>query len=121
MDGITLAKIFQEYGLVGALGVLCAVVAFLFKLLQDSQKAYVELIGKLSTQLQANKEASESLEENQKSFLANLDLRHAAVVELSTQVRIVSEKMTHGFGNIAQSQESFVRLLEYYRQGGGRP
>lgn len=120
MGGLEITKLLHEYGSVGAIGLLCAVVAFLFKLLQDSQKAYIGLLGQLSTQLQSSKQSSEDLEESQKSLIANLDQRHAAVLELSTRVQILSEKMTHGFGNIAQAQESFVRLIEYERRGGGR-
>lgn len=121
MTGVEIAKILSDYGAIGAIGILCAVVAFLFKLLQDSQRSYVDLIQKLSAQIQANKDASESLEESQKSLFSNLELRHAAVVELSTRVQILSEKMTHGFGNTAQGQESVVRLLQYLTNGGGRP
>ena len=120
MTGLEIASLIKEYGMTGFCALLCLVVAFLFRMLQDSQRAYIVLLGQLSTQLQASKESSENLEESQKSLIANLELRHAAVIELSTQVRIISEKMTHGFGNIAQSQESFVRLIEYERRGGGR-
>jgi hypothetical protein len=120
MTPLDIAGLIKEYGLTGFCALLCGVVIFLFKLLQDSQKAYIGLLGQLSTQLQSSKKSSEDLEESQKSLIANLDQRHAAVLELSTRVQILSEKMTHGFGNIAQAQESFVRLIEYERRGGGR-
>jgi len=120
MTPLDIAGLIKEYGLTGFCALLCGVVIFLFKLLQDSQKAYIGLLGQLSTQLQSSKQSSEDLEESQKSLIANLDQRHAAVLELSTRVQILSEKMTHGFGNIAQAQESFVRLIEYERRGGGR-
>ena len=123
MTGIEIAGLLKDYGWPGACALLCLVVTVLFSRLQESQAAQIRLVERLVTALEAAKDASARLEDAQRSIGATLETRGQAVGDLSQQIKILAEKMTHGFGNLGQSLESFVRLVERERDRNdrGRP
>lgn len=123
MTGIEIATLLKDYGWPGACAILCLVVVVLFSRLQDCHAAQISLIERLVTALEAAKDASSRLEQAQRSLEATLDTRGQTVGDLSQQIKILAEKMTHGFGNLGQSLESFVRLVERERDRSdrGRP
>ena len=98
-------------------------IVVLYRALQECQAAQIKLVERLVTALEAAKDASSRLEDAQRSLGATLETRGQAIGDLSQQLKILAEKMTHGFGNLGQSLESFVRLVERERDRNerGRP
>lgn len=123
MTAIEIAGLLKDYGLQGFCALLVVAVIILFSRLQESQAAQIRLVERLVTALEAAKDASSRLEQAQRSLEATLETRGQTVGDLSQQIKILAEKMTHGFGNLGQSLESFVRLVERERDRGdrGRP
>lgn len=123
MTGIEIAGLLKEYGWPGACALLCLVIVALYKTVQEAQAAQIRLVERLVTALEAAKDASTRLEQAQRSLEAALNTRGQTVGDVSQQVEILAEKMTHGFGNLGQSLESFVRLVERERDRNerGRP
>lgn len=118
MPAVEIATLLKEYGWPGACALLCLVVAVLFSRLQGCHDAQIRLVERLVTALEAAKDASARLEDAQRSLTATLDTRGQTIGDLSRQVELIAEKMTHGFGNLGQSLESFVRLVERERDRG---
>lgn len=123
MTGLEIASLLKDYGPWGLVGLFGVVIVALYNALQQCQAAQIRLVERLVTALEAAKDASARLEDAQRSLGATLDTRGQTVGDLSQQIKILAEKMTHGFGNLGQSLESFVRLVERERDRSdrGRP
>ena len=120
MTGVEIATILKDYGWPGACAILCLVIVVLYNSLQESQAAQIRLVERLVTALEAAKDASSRLEDAQRSLGATLETRGQAVGDLSQQLKILAEKMTHGFVNLGQSLDSCVRLVEGERDRNDR-
>lgn len=107
----------------GVLGVVCVlfllglivsglVIRALYKDLQSCNAVALTDRSKLIEAMVAVRETGERTHEALTSIRATLETRGQGMADVSHQVEIVAQKVQHGFGNVSQALESFVRLLD---------
>lgn len=106
--------------LILALGVAGVVIKGLYGDVKACNAVSLEDRRELIKAVEAAKDGAERSEDAFKSLQQTLETRGQAVAELSRQFEINAEKMTHGFGNLGQTLESFVRLIERERDRADR-
>lgn len=112
---IDIAALLKEHAQLGAIAILCSVIAYLFKLLQDRQEKYNALlervVGALADQkaaLSASTAASHQIREAVDKLGEALGEQSIEFVKLATENR-------HGFANLSQGHAAIVTVLEKLR------
>lgn len=119
----TAGKAFDSLFDRGVLGTVCVllillvvvlglVIRALYRDLRVCNDRSLQDRARLVEAVEAAKDGAERSESAFRSLQALMETRGQALGDLSYQVGIVAEKVQHGFGNVAQSLESFVRLIE---------
>ena len=101
--------------LIIALGFAGLVIRALYKDLQACNGVALTDRTKLIEAMVAVRETGERTHEALTSIRATLETRGQGMADVSPQVELVAEKVQHGFGNVSQALESFVRLMDAAR------